>query len=447
MFGYLVWVRRKRIFAVQPCPNYWGFLCLAILAVVWLLGSLGEARVVEEFALLAMIGALIWALLGTQVLHILRFPLAFLFFAVPFGVALVPPLQDSTAWFVIHALTLSNVPAVLDNRTISLPNSVWTIAETCSGIRYMFASIVLGLFYSSLVYRLRKRQLLFLGASIALPVAANALRAYGIVLVGYLSNNKLAVGVDHIIYGGVFFVAIEIALLAAGVRWRESPELAAEEPRESITGVPFPRKLVIAAPAAAGVLLLTPLLSEYLWNKSAADPAPAELAVLVDPSWREAATYDYGWNPGLHRPDRELGQEYESGEHRVHLYCALYSGQRGTELAGSSVGYGNPGLWSVASEKVGHEFLHGRSVTVNKSLLQSGLNMRSVWTMYWVGGEYTASPARAKLLQAKARLLGNAASAVVIVLGSEDLSNRPDTAERTLQDFLAHASFPMSSQL
>ena len=445
MFSYLVWIRRKRLFAVRSNPSYWGFLCLGIVAIIWLLGDLGEAKVVQEFALVATAAAMVWSLFGSQVLKVLRVPFGFLLFAVPFGVALVPPLQDFTAWFAFHALTLSQVPAVLDHRTISLPTSVWTIAETCSGIRYLFASVVLGIFYSLLIYRSRKRQLIFLGVSMVVPIAANALRAYGIVLVGYLTNNRLAAGVDHLIYGGVFFVAVQLGMLAAGLRWRETPEVHAAIPRESATPDPGPKTQLLAAAAVAGVLGFTPFLAEQLWNRSAAEPTPEGLSVRVDPAWSPAGTYDSSWDPGLHSPDRELGQEYESGEHRVHLYWALYSGHHATELAGSAKGFGNPGIWRLASEKPGHEFLGCRSVPVDQSLLQSGLSTRSVWTLYWVGGEYTASPARVKLLQAKARLLGQSAAVVVIVMGSEDPANRLHSSEQALQDFLARVSFSISA--
>ena len=445
LFAYMVWIRRRRILAVRPRPSFWGVACLGILLVMWLLGDLGEARVVQELALVAAVAAVIWALLGVQALNALRLPLLFLFFAVPFGVTLVPPLQDLTAWFAFHGLALSQVPAVLENRTISLPNGVWTIAETCSGIRYLFASIVVGVFYSSLVYRSRLRQLIFLAASIVVPIAANAFRAYGIVLVGYLSNNKIATGVDHIIYGGVFFVVIQLALLAVGLRWREetlagSPAL----PDESPHAAPHPGKLWGAAFAMVVILFSAPFLAQYLWNRSGAALAPEGLTLDLDPSWGQINDYDSSWDPQLRGPDREMGQEYEATEHRVHFYWALYSGQRGTELPGA-MGYGNPGLWNLAYERRARESLDGQRVPVDERLYQAGLNTRSVWTMYWVAGEYTASPTRVKLLQAKARLGGKSAAVVVIVMGSEDPENHPHTAEQALQDFLAHASIAITT--
>ena len=56
-----------------------------------------------------------------------------------------------------------------------------------------------------------------------MPIVANWLRAYMIVMIGHLSNNKLAVGVDHIIYGWVFFGLVMLLLFWVGSFWQESP--------------------------------------------------------------------------------------------------------------------------------------------------------------------------------------------------------------------------------
>jgi exosortase A len=441
MFAYLVWIRRKQLFALRPTSTRWGVLCLGIFAVLWVLGYLGESKEIQQVALVAIFGAAVLAVVGLRVFKIIGFPLAFLFFMVPFGVALVPILQDYTAWFAFHALNLSHLPVVLENRTISLPSGNWTIAETCSGIRYLFASVVLGIFYASLVYRSWQRRITFVAASAIVPVFANALRAYGIVLVGYLSDNRMAVGVDHIVYGGVFFVVIQVALLVVGLRWRQEhlPE-PPRTPQSAMDRSKFGIRIAIVLPVFS-ILICTPLLARYLWNRSAMNPAASALLVDVDPAWHRISFYDRSWDPPLHNPDRQSGQEYQSGEGRVHLYWALYSGQGQAQLAGSALGYGNPGFWTLASERLGHESLGGHVVPVEKRLLQAGLNKRYEWTLYWVAGQYAASAVRVKLLQARARLLGKDAAVIVVLLGSEDPANLPNTAESSLQRFLARASF------
>jgi exosortase A len=446
LFIYLIFLRRKRISGISPGVSFWGLAILAFLAAVWLLADLGEIRVVKEFAMIGILGAVVWTVLGSAVLRVLSFPLAFLLFAVPCGVTLVGPLQNFTAWFAVHSLTLSNVPAVLENHTIFLPTSTWTVGETCSGIRYLFASTVFGVFYSSLVYRSQKRRCIFVLVSMVLPIIANGVRAYGIVLLSYATNYRLAAGVDHIIYGGVFFVGLQIALMTIGLHWREKPEdyapVALGEPANKSRGLQ-PKQGIVAV-AAIVVIVTAPLLAKHFWESSSAKATPQELSVTLGPSWQQVETLQESWNPDFRSPENQFRRQYEFGEHRVDLCWAYYSGRNPAQLDDAAKGYGDPQLWSRASEKIEHGMLNGHEVTIEKDLLQSGTNSRPLWRVFWVAGEYTASATRVKLLQARARLLGKSAATGVIVLGTEDPLDGVNAAQKTLQNFLAHTLFSIS---
>jgi len=447
MFAYLVWIRREQLLLTSPRVTYWGLTLLIPLLAAWLLGYLGEAKVVQEFAMVAVVGVLVLTLVGTEVLRILAFPLSFLFFAVPAGISLVGPLQNFTAWFTVHALTFSGVPAVLENHTISLPTSIWAVAETCSGIRYLFASLVIGIFYSSIVYRSWTRRVIFVLASIILPIIANGVRAYGIVLLAYLTDYKVATGVDHIIYGGVFFITLQVILLSIGLRWRE---IAVGGPRLVSRGLPNPDARFshrgVLAPAIAVILIaVAPLLAKHLWDRSAAAAGPDAISVTADQPWQRVTVASDDWDQGCNL-EQGFRERYQSGPQYVDVCWTSYSGNEGAELQGAAKGYGNPEAWSLAAQGRKHATLNGRNAILEQDLLQSGTNLRVLWTVYWVGGEYTADASRVKLLQAKARLLGKSAATAVIVLGSENPVGGVEADQKALQDFLTHASFAVSPQ-
>ena len=50
-----------------------------------------------------------------------------------------------------------------------------------------------------------------------------------IVMIGHLSGNKLAVGVDHLIYGWVFFGIVMMAMFMIGARWSRGTCLLSSE--------------------------------------------------------------------------------------------------------------------------------------------------------------------------------------------------------------------------
>ena len=96
---YLLWRQRGALTAIEPRPFFPALLGIAAAGAAWLIGDRLSVNSVTEFAMMAMVPLAVWAVLGTQTLKALLFPLAFLFFAVPFGEFLVPPLMNWTADF------------------------------------------------------------------------------------------------------------------------------------------------------------------------------------------------------------------------------------------------------------------------------------------------------------------------------------------------------------
>jgi exosortase A len=451
LFLFLVWTRRRKLAHLTPEPDVMGLPVIALLAFAWLLANLGEARVAKEFALVGMLVALVWTLLGRRVIRAMAFPLAFLFFAVPFGLGLIGPLQDFTASFALRALTLSNVPAVLDGRTISLPAGVWTVAEACSGIRYLYSSLVVGTIYASLIYRSRLRKVLFVCASILVPIVANGARAYGIILLAYLSNNRLANGVDHVVYGGVFFVAVQIALFVVGLRWREDP-LAEKFPArqrkwDGQQRVNDTRQFRRSVALVLAVVVLTspvPLLAQYLWTRAVSSSPLLDSPASVSPPWERVAEHDLGWTPVLAHADSILSEAYRSANGHVDVYMGQYSGRSAMEFVQGYNRFENPQVWTLASEGFADATVDGHRVLVRRGRIQSNSTSRTVYTWYGVGGEFTASATRVKLLQGKARLLGKSPAAVVIMLGVDTQGASP--ADEVLQQFLGHTVFCTASE-
>lgn len=441
VFVYLAWLRRERLAALRPRPNYWVLPLLFLLSCVWLGASLGDVHVAQQFAVVAMIDALFWLALGTGAMRALWFPLAFLFFAVPFGEAAIGPLQDFTAHFAVAALGLSHVPAILENRTIWVPSGPWIVAEACSGIRYLISSLVLGLIYASLVYRSRRRRVIFVVASLAVPIVANGIRAYGIILLAYLTNNRLAVGVDHIIYGWIFFTAVQLLLFSIGMRWREAPAEASPvtvPPGDGGTAAGrLLQKIAIACAVALAIVSLPPLAEAGLARRQAAAPPVRFLAVVNSP-WQQLPSFDQRWAPQLHAQS-QFAAAYAAGDSRVDLHLAAYSRRERLELVSGYNRVSDHKLWSDFEGGYRPLVIAGQPVNVRWDVLRSESGFRLVWTWYSVQGKLTADPLQVKLFQAKARLLGQPASAAVISLSSGYVL-QPAEAEARMEDFLRHAA-------
>src|SRR6185436_11887525 len=217
----LVWTKRREVAALTPRPDALGFLLLAAAGFAWLAAEAAQVQVLMQYALVAMVPGVVLALTGRRVAWALAFPLVFLFLCVPFGEAFLPRLMEWTADFTVAALRLTGIPVYREGTYFAIPSGEWSVAEACSGLRYLIASVTVGVLFAYLTYRAWWKRALFLALSVIVPIVANFLRAYMIVMIGHLSGMNLAVGVDHFIYGWVFFGVVIGLLFWLGWFWRD----------------------------------------------------------------------------------------------------------------------------------------------------------------------------------------------------------------------------------
>jgi EpsI family protein len=407
--AYLIWSRRKEIALLTPQPDLRGLPILLLLGFGWLLAYLARVQVVQEYTLVAMIPVLVWIILGMPITRALTFPLGFLFFAVPFGEFLIQPLMDFTANFTVAALQLTGIPVYRE-----------------------------GTFFT---YRSTKRRIIFTILSLIVPVIANGLRAYMIVMIAHLSNMKLALGIDHLIYGWIFFGLVMTLLFWIGSFWREDlPQTEAGKPAASpAKATPIPvRRIALTTLAAVGIAALWPGYAAYL--KSQVPPAvPIRLeAPTAVNGWHADPTPLSNWTPEYSGSDATLMQTYRKGNKLVGLYVGYYRHQReGAELITSTnvlVRQKHP-VWNKVGEIGRTTMLAGQPVRIIQTRLRSPALRLLVWNWDRLGNTYTANSYLAKLLEAKTRLLGQRDDATAIIL-STPYEDKSDTAAAALQEFI-----------
>jgi exosortase A len=327
--AWLLWRQRAELAQVQPRPDLRGLILLAAAGAGWLLADAGSVNVVAQYAVIAMV----WTLLGRAFVWAAFFPLMFLFFAVPVGEFLIQPLMNLTADFTVAMLRLTGIPVYREGTFFSIPSGDWSVVEACSGLRYLIASVTLGVLYAYLTYRSTKRRLLFTLAAIGVPIFANSGRAYLIVMIGHLSGMEHAVGVDHLIYGWVFFGFVMLLLFWIGSFWREDDQPQSAPASSHATGSAPPRPVLPVAVLALVVIGLWPAYAT--WLNSRPLPAMPKLQVESATGWQPDAALTT-WEPHWIGADRQLRQSYAQAGHQVMLALDYYVTQRqGAELISS----------------------------------------------------------------------------------------------------------------
>lgn len=446
--AWLVWRRRADLAVLAPRPALRWLWLLPPLGLLWLLGDLAAANAATQFALMGMAVVLVPALLGTEAARRIAFPLGFLFFAVPFGDFLTPWLMERTADFTVIAVRASGIPVFREGLQFIIPSGAWSVVQACSGIRYLMASVMVGTLFAYLNFRSHGKRWAFVGVAIVTPLVANWLRAYMIVMLGHLSGNKLAVGVDHLIYGWVFFGVIMLAMFMIGARWADAdapPEPAPANARaDAVTTLRWS-----GAVLAAGLLLAAPLVIGAHAQRVVAHGTPS-LAAPPLPGWNWTAQPLSAWEPQFQNPAGALHGRYEpaSGGAPVGLYIGYYRDQgRGRQLITSvnQLTADEHDEWSVVARGRAQLALPDRELPWRTadlrgqalSAVTGGDSLAPrlrVWQVYWINGRPFVSDWQAKLYGAWLSLLGRGDAAAVVLVYADKAAAGADDA--LLRDFL-----------
>jgi exosortase A len=427
---WLAWRRRDQLRALPLAPWWPGLLPLALAGLLWLVASLAEVQVVRQYALVAMFPLAVLALCGRSIGGALTFPLMFLLFAVPFGEVFVAPLIEFTADFTVAALRITGIPVLRNGSSFEIPTGSWSVVEACSGVRYLISSITLGCLYAYLSYRSWRRRALFIALSVVVPIIANGLRAYMIVMLGHLSGMRLAVGVDHLIYGWAFFGLVMFLMYWIGQQWQEDDVALAR-----------------MAVAVAALAALWPGLS-LLNARATALPAQARLAPVAL-AWQPAPEFT-SWTPDYETPDARFSGSFRAAPAGAPVSLSILYFRNGSD--------GNPLISSVNRLAREHRPFHelgterrveqvgARGFTLRETVLAGPGGQLLAWHWIRVGGHDTTSDYLGKLWQARARMLLRAGDGAAVIAATP-LGEDKQAARATLRAFLAANQAPIDAAL
>ena len=447
--AWLIWRQRAALAVRAPSPQAWMLAPMAAAGLLWLLGELGSANAAAQFALVALLVTAALAVIGLEASRPIWFALGFLFFMVPFGEFLLPQLMSWTADFTVAALRLSGVPVYRDGLQFVIPSGSWSVVEACSGVRYLIASVMVGTLYAHLNYRSTRRRLAFVGVALLVPIVANWVRTYLIVMLGHLSNNKLAAGVDHLVYGWLFFGVVMFAMFVIGARWIEAPLATPNPAAAGAAPVRAPGAWLWPVVAAALVVAALPPWAARTVDQPG-DAAAVPLAAFPPaPGWQLAAPAGRALTPSFKLASATLEQGYASDGRSVALYLAHYRQQDSRRKLVSSENVlvtSTDTVWVQTATGQREVVAGNQSVVVRTARVRSaigaslapGEGSRVAWQVYWVNGKWTASDVRAKVYAALDKLLGRGADGAVLVVWTEDDGNgRADALlERFVRDHL-----------
>jgi EpsI family protein len=261
---------------------------------------------------------------------------------------------------------------------------------------------------------------------------------------------RLATGVDHLIYGWVFFGFVMFLLFWLGARWSDTgrPVFPSGPMAESTETVP-PGSLLVRAVGILGLAVTGPAAA--YWTDTVQRQVSTEVVLPSGaPGWRGPIAPEADWDPKFIGADVTRHRLYaaEGASGKVHLLVVHYRRERqGAELIHSRNHLDGLEWRHVASTIRSRNGSRGGISAVREWRLANGPDRRLIWTWYDIGGRLTPHAPAAKAYAALNRLMvqpGDATQVAVATPISGDLGQ----ARNRLADFLhAHPRVSQSRGL
>jgi exosortase A len=441
---YRLW-RKGPVVELQP--SAWGLLALAATSLVWLLAHLGYVQTVQQLSLLALIGLLLWAVLGYRTAKDLAFPVLLLLFAMPFWEFLNDRLQYFTAHMVTMLLNSTGITSVLNDDFISVPAGTFEVAVGCSGLAQLIVAMMVAALYNHVNELAPRKALLLIGIAVFVAIVTNTLRIYTVVVAGQLTDMQhYFVTQDHWTLGWVLFgIGMFVFLLWANryiaptLRTSSKPEHQplASQRRPSSPGATSASTALRTTALALGALAVGPALAQMY-----AAQRPTSALNLAIPaqigSWQATGAGADHYRPRFHGADVEYDTLYRAaGGANVYLYAAYYARQ---EQGKEAVYYRN----KTYDDKVWKGIDTGdREVSVGSSgslcvketrVRSKGGRTKIVWHWYYVNGSRTSNDYMAKILNVLGTLRREPSIAVVVI--ATDVNGNDEKARLLLTRFV-----------
>ena len=217
VFIYLVYTNRKSLEGLTARPSAWGFVVLLFAGFLYLAGKLGSIETLVYISIWTSILGMAFVIAGKHVVGSLAFPFLILAFIVP-----LPPFLNQLLTFNLKLISSAlsvwmmqtgGLSVFREGNIIDLGITQLQVVDACSGLRYVYPLVLMGLVFAYLFHKKWWERLVIITATVPISVVSNALR---IAITGYLTlkvSPEAAEGFFHGFSGWLIFM-VSFVLLA-----------------------------------------------------------------------------------------------------------------------------------------------------------------------------------------------------------------------------------------
>ena len=437
---------------------------VAVVLAAMVLGGIGRMIQIDDFAAYATIlwvGGLLLISFGWQQGRQFWPPVLHLVYMLPLpGVlyyGLSTWLQGVSSHLGVYFLDMVSVPVFLDGNIIDLGVYKLQVAEACSGLRYLFPILSFSYIFAVLYKGPTWHKAVLLVSAAPITVLMNSVR---IAMAGVVVNNygtEFVEGLTHFMEGWVIFLVCVLLLFALArimlllnpqkMRLTEALDLDTEGLMPQLGRL----RLIEPSRALVGVTLLM-AVGAIAWT--AIPPRP--LSVVDREPFYAFPSALGGWQASVPQrldPDTAkvlAADDYHmvtltKGSEKVDLFTAWYKDQMDGGTHSPTICLPSAG-WEIAAldQIAAPEGAAGAPFTLNRALIQKGVDRMMVYYWYDQQGARTASSYRAKLVMTLSKVqVGRSDGAIVRLITPIARGESDADAEARLQDALRAVVEPL----
>ena len=208
---YLIWQKRFGFQKVSVRNTWAGFLIVLLGVAVFLLGNLSAIYIIQQYAFVIVLVGLFVSVFGTDAARKVVLPLVLLFFMIPLPGFLYNTLsghlQLISSELGVYIIRLFDISVYLEGNVIDLGVYQLQVVEACSGLRYLFPLMTLGLMMSYMFNSTWFNKAILFFSTIPITVLMNSFRIGVIGILVEYYGISMAEGFLHDFEGWIVFMA------------------------------------------------------------------------------------------------------------------------------------------------------------------------------------------------------------------------------------------------
>jgi exosortase D (VPLPA-CTERM-specific) len=239
--AYLIWEKRQELADMPSCRTWTGLLPALLGILFFWMGELGGEYTIMFMSLwLLTVGAL-WSYLGWPKLRVIAFPVSLL-------LAMIPPpdslygnltlrLKLVSSQVGVQMLQMCGLSAYREGNVIDVGFTKLQVVDACSGLRYFFPLLVLGILLAYFFKGPLWKKLVIVISAIPVSIVTNSIRIASVGILYQFMGPAAAEGFFHDFSGWlIFMLSLGILLLEMAVLKRILPERTSGARPEKISG-------------------------------------------------------------------------------------------------------------------------------------------------------------------------------------------------------------------